>query len=157
MRNKDYQTMASFPGFSSSMASGLAAACCPSNTNDVSLRTIKAQVVDEFGDILPGVSIWPEGHESQGTTTDINGNFMLKNVPINAIINFSYVSTLTQITALRIEDQVIVKTAMEGDEVIVNANKDKTLKYLGYGLLALLVLYGVSRMGKDKKTVKASI
>lgn len=158
MRNKDYQTMAVLPGFKPTFAVGLAASCCPSNLNDVSLRTIHAQVIDEFGDALPGVSIWPEGNESAGTTTDLDGNFTLKNIPINTVINFSYVSTITQVIALRIEDKVVINTALQGDEIVIFANKDKTLKYLGYGLLALLVLYGVSRMGKkDKKTVKASI
>ncbi|WP_323027986.1 carboxypeptidase-like regulatory domain-containing protein [Gelidibacter japonicus] len=155
MRNKDYQTMASFPSF---MRGGLGA-CCSSNKSVVSLRTIHAKVVDEFGDILPGVSVWPEGEKTQGVTTDIDGNFTLKNVPIDSVINFSYVTTITKKTALQIDDVVVIKTALENDEVVINApsKKDQTLKYMGYGLLALVVLYGLSKMGKEDKPVKASV
>lgn len=169
MRNKDYQKVASFPMFKSGLA-GKMGACCPSNNQIVpmpvsngitgGLITISGTVVDEFGDILPGVHVFIPGQELQGTASDFDGNFTLQNVPSNAVVNFSYLSSITQIPAPQIKGVVVIKTALEGQEVVISVDKlknNKTLKYVGFGLLAAIVLYGISKMGKDKKPVKASV
>jgi TonB-linked SusC/RagA family outer membrane protein len=51
---------------------------------------VKGKVVDDKGETLPGVSVKVKG-ENQATSTDINGNFILKNVKDNAIIQLSFI------------------------------------------------------------------
>lgn len=145
--------MASFPTYQG----GLGTCCPPSTMRGVALRTIKSQIIDEFGDPVQGVSITVQG-ENGGTTSDSNGIFILKDVPINAIVTFSHVSIVTEVIALRIEDKVEINTIFMEDAIEIQGNpkKNNTMKYVGYGLLALVVLYGVSRMG-GSKAVKASI
>lgn len=168
MRNKDYQRVASFPMFKSGLA-GRMGACCPSNNQIVpmpvsngitgGLITISGTVVDEFGDILPGVHVTIPGRE-KGETTDFDGNFTLHNVPSNTVVDFSYVTTVTQIPANQVSGIITINTALQGDEVLISVDKlknNKTLKYVGFGLLAAIVLYGISKIGKDKKPVKASV
>lgn len=58
-------------------------------------RTIKGVVKDEAGLALPGVSIILKG-STNGTVTDIDGNFTLNNISENSIIIFRYVGFLTQ-------------------------------------------------------------
>ena len=53
-------------------------------------KTISGKVVDSAGEPLPGVSISIEG-TTQGTVTDINGNFNLADVPETATLNFSFI------------------------------------------------------------------
>ncbi len=51
---------------------------------------VKGKIIDEKGESLPGVSVKVKG-ENQATSTDINGNFILKNVKENAVIQFSFI------------------------------------------------------------------
>lgn len=51
---------------------------------------VKGKVVDNEGESLPGVSVRVKG-ENQATSTDMNGNFVLKNVNENAIIQLSFI------------------------------------------------------------------
>jgi len=53
-------------------------------------RDIKGKVVDGSGASVPGVSILLRG-TTNGTTTDINGEFSLKGVPIGSYLNFSFI------------------------------------------------------------------
>lgn len=166
MRNKDYQRVASFPMFKSGLA-GRMGACCPSNnqivpmpTTSGGLITISGQLVDEFGDIVnTGVHIWADQNQELGVIPDLDGKFILRNVSPNSIITFSHVSVITQIPANQVSGVITINTALQGNEVLITAEKkkDNTLKYVGFGLLAAIVLYGISKMGKDKKPVKASV
>lgn len=57
--------------------------------------TIKGQVVDSRGDVLPGVTIVIKG-TTLGTISDLNGQYSLPNVPRNATIQVSFVGMQTQ-------------------------------------------------------------
>lgn len=58
-------------------------------------RTIKGIVKDESGLSLTGVSVLIKG-TTNGTVTDIDGNFALTNISENSVIIFRYVGFLTQ-------------------------------------------------------------
>lgn len=94
-----------------------------------SLMFVNAQNVDisgvvvdqDFGEPLPGVNLIIKG-SSLGASTDFDGNFAIKDVPINSILVVSYIGyktveiTITNSDALRI---VLVEDAQSLDEVVV--------------------------------------
>ena len=66
------------------------------NTNVVQqTMTVKGTVVDNNGEPIIGASIKVVG-SSNGTVTDLDGNFTLNNVSKNATIEVSYIGYVTQ-------------------------------------------------------------
>lgn len=57
--------------------------------------TVKGTVKDKTGETVIGASVVQKGNASNGTITDIDGNYSL-NVPSNATLIFSYVGMTTQ-------------------------------------------------------------
>ncbi len=49
------------------------------------------------GEVLPGVNILVVGSDHQGTATDFDGKFILKNIPVKAQLEFSFVGYKTKI------------------------------------------------------------
>jgi TonB-linked SusC/RagA family outer membrane protein len=62
-------------------------------------QAIKGIVTDNKGDYIIGATIRVTG-TTQGTITDINGNFTIENVPGNASITISYIGFTTQTVVL---------------------------------------------------------
>src|SRR5690606_38820818 len=61
----------------------------PKRQDPVALAdTLRGKVTDTLGVPLPGVSVAVKG-TSQGTVTDLDGQYVLENVPDNAILVFS--------------------------------------------------------------------
>jgi len=56
---------------------------------------ITGKVTDGSGSSLPGVSVVVKG-TTNGTITDINGAYVIANVPVNATLQFSFVGMKTQ-------------------------------------------------------------
>ena len=61
--------------------------------------TVRGVVTDTQGEPLVGVTVQVEG-TSTGTVTDMDGNFVLQNVPSNATLEVSYVGMTTQVVSL---------------------------------------------------------
>ncbi len=61
--------------------------------------TVRGVVTDTQGEPLVGVTVQVEG-ASTGTVTDMDGNFVLQNVPSNATLEVSYVGMTTQVVSL---------------------------------------------------------
>lgn len=57
--------------------------------------TVRGTVTDTRGESLIGVTVQIKG-TSTGTVTDIDGGFVLSNVPSNATLEVSYVGMVTQ-------------------------------------------------------------
>src|SRR5690606_23581136 len=55
----------------------------------VQSREIKGTLTDSAGNVLPGVSVKVKDQPSIGTTTDVNGRYILT-VPNNAVLVFSF-------------------------------------------------------------------
>ena len=89
-------------------------------------KAITGSVKDANGEPLIGVSISAGG--SNGTVTDVDGNFSLSNVSASTILKFSYVGYETQETKvgnLSIVN-IVMKSSYESlDEVVV----------VGYGVM----------------------
>ena len=83
-------------------------------------QSISGTVVDEAGVPLPGATVLEKG-SSNGTTTDFDGNFNIQ-VPINAVLQISYIGYTTQEVSvagrstIRIE---LVLDATQLDDVVV--------------------------------------
>jgi len=90
--------------------------------------TVKGEVLDEEGQPVIGASVLVKG-QSIGVATDVDGRFVLNNVPANATVEVSYVGASTQTIKLdgRSNLKVVLKTNTTSlDEVVV----------IGYGTIS---------------------
>lgn len=87
--------------------------------------TVKGTVKDKTGETVIGASVVEKGNTSNGTITDIDGNFTLS-VPANATIVFSYVGMRTQEVSVKGKTQIEI--VMEDD-----AQALEEVVVIGYG------------------------
>ncbi len=82
---------------------------------------LKGKVIDETDQGIPGVNVIFVG-TSQGTVTDVNGEFTLENAPANATLSFSFIGYITQTVAVADRTTFNIKLISDVlalDEVIV--------------------------------------
>ena len=87
--------------------------------------TVKGTGKDNTGDTLIGASVVEKGNTSNGTITDIDGNYTIS-VPANATIVFSYVGMTTQEASVKGKTQIDI--VMEDD-----AQALEEVVVIGYG------------------------
>ncbi len=98
--------------------------------------TISGKITDENGEGLPGASVVVKG-STQGTTTDMDGNFKLT-VPDNATIVVSYVGYMN--TEIAVDSRTVYDISMRPDaeqleEIVVTAlGVKREKKSLGYAV-----------------------
>ena len=83
--------------------------------------TVKGTVKDKTGETVIGASVVQKGNASNGTITDIDGNYSL-NVPSNATLIFSYVGMTTQEIIVKGQKTINVTLADDAqalEEVVV--------------------------------------
>ncbi len=83
--------------------------------------TVSGTVAEKGGEPLVGVSVLLNG-TSRGTTTDIDGNYTLTNVPDNAVLTFRYFGMTTQEIKVNGRSSLNVEMtddALKLDEVVV--------------------------------------
>lgn len=69
----------------------------PTPQKSATSRIVTGQVYDEYGEPLAGVSVQVTENKTVGTATDIDGKFVLKNLPENAkSLTLSYIGMKTQ-------------------------------------------------------------
>lgn len=84
--------------------------------------TVSGNVKDDAGLEVIGATIVVEGNATVGTTTDVDGNYVLNNVPSNGNLVFSYVGMKTQTVAVDGRSRIDVTMASDTellDEVVV--------------------------------------
>ncbi|WP_321479101.1 TonB-dependent receptor [uncultured Bacteroides sp.] len=86
---------------------------------------VKGNVKDAFGETFPGVNIIQVGTNSNGTISDLDGNFQIS-VPSNAKLRFSFVGYLDQIIA--VEGQRNINVILKEDN-----KKLEEVVVVGYG------------------------
>lgn len=101
---------------------------------DTDNGSVKGKVLDsKTGELLPGVVVFVEG-TSIGTSTDMDGNFMLKNIPVGSHnITFKFIGyTSKSITDVKIKkgeitsfDITLESSQNELTEVVVTATVNK--------------------------------
>jgi len=105
--------------------------------------TVKGMITDAEGESLIGVSVMIQG-TSTGTVTDSEGNFILTNVPSDAILEISYVGMVSQIVALdgRTTLEIVLQEDVETlEEVVV----------VGYGVQKKVNVTGAVDVISDEK------
>jgi TonB-linked SusC/RagA family outer membrane protein len=114
----------------------------------VQQKTISGKVTDTSGDPIPGVTVVIKG-TSMGTTTDIDGQYNLPNVPVGSTLVFSFVGMKTQEIPLQGQSVINVKMAEETmglEEVVV----------VGYGTMKKSDLTGAITQVKIDDLVAVS-
>ena len=115
------------------------------DTKEKGLKILKGKVVDQNGEAVIGASIQVKG-TTAGVITDINGNYELTNVPINAQIAISYIGYQTIILNANSKKLALVTLREDTellDEVVV----------VGYGTMKKKDLWrsGVMAWIKEQK------
>ena len=88
--------------------------------------TVTGTVTDKTGETVIGASVVQKGNTSNGTITDIDGNFSLS-VPANATLVFSYVGMTPQEIALKGKTKINV--VMDGTSCLDFAITPRTLPF----------------------------
>ncbi len=94
---------------------------------------------------LPGVSVLIKG-TYKGTTTDLDGKYILTDVPANATLVFSYVGMTSQ--EVEVNNQPVINIAMASD--VMNLDE---LVVIGYGTVKKKDVTGAVSV-VDSKTIK---
>lgn len=98
--------------------------------------TVRGTVTDNRQEPVIGATIILEGDASRGTVTDIDGNYLLANVPADATLQFSYVGMVTQ--NVPVNGRTTINVVMNEDsemlsEVVVTAlGITKQARSVGY-------------------------
>ncbi|MEZ4909436.1 MAG: SusC/RagA family TonB-linked outer membrane protein [Saprospiraceae bacterium] len=99
------------------------------------IESISGKVTDAYGEPVIGANIWVKGTDN-GAITDLDGNYLIKNVALDAVLVFSYVGMDTKEVVT--DGRNVVDITMQANnvlnEVVVTSfgiAKDK--KVLGYG------------------------
>ena len=77
-------------------------------------KELKGRITESSGAPIPGVSVSVKG-TTQGTITDVNGNYSLLNLPANATIQFSFLGMKTQ--QVKVESQTNINIVLEQETV----------------------------------------
>ena len=91
--------------------------------------TVSGTVTDPIGEVLIGVSVSVKGDQTKGTATDIDGMYILNNVPSNATLVFSYVGF--QSLEIPVNGKTVVDAMMREDTELLDE-----LVVIGYGTLS---------------------
>ncbi len=88
-------------------------------------KAVSGKVTDSSGQSMPGVTIMVKG-TTNGTITDFEGNYNLKNVPSDATLVFSFVGMKSMEVAL--QGRVVVNVKMEEETIGI-----EEVVAIGYG------------------------
>lgn len=88
---------------------------------------ITGKVTDSYNDPLPGVTVVVKG-SSQGTVTDINGEYVLSDIPTGAVLQYSFMGMKTQ--EVVIGNQTVVNIVLQEDLIGL-----EEIVAIGYGTI----------------------
>ncbi len=89
-------------------------------------KTISGTIRGEDGEPVIGATVVDKNNPSHGTVSDIDGNFILTNVPENTILQFTYVGMKTR--EVSISGRTTVDITMESDTELL-----EEIVVVGYG------------------------
>lgn len=90
-------------------------------------NSVSGKVTNDESEPLPGVTVVIKG-TTDGTTTDVNGNYVLPNVPKGATLVFSYIGMKSQ--EIPVGNQTSINVAMEVDAIGI-----EEVVAIGYGTM----------------------
>ncbi|MCW3805485.1 SusC/RagA family TonB-linked outer membrane protein [Plebeiibacterium marinum] len=91
-----------------------------SSTTTQESKEVRGIVTDESGEAIPGVNVIIKG-TTEGTITDINGEYLLSNVPNDAVLLFSFVGMESQevvVGGKSILNIILKSSAIGLDEIV---------------------------------------
>lgn len=98
--------------------------------------SVSGRITDSNGQALPGVTVIVKGNPTQGTVTNIDGNYTLPNVQPGSTLQFSFVGMKSQEIAVNGRTAVSLSLEQDAigiDEVIVTAlGIKRDAKSIGY-------------------------
>lgn len=110
---------------------------------DFQQKSVSGTVTDESGQPLPGVTVLIKG-TSQGTVTNVDGNYSISNLPEDATLVFSFVGMLTQ--EVVVGNQTAINIIMEEEAIGL-----EEVVAIGYGTMKKSELTSaVSNVSSDK-------
>lgn len=109
-------------------------------------RTISGKVTDESGVSFPGVTVVVKG-TTNGIITDADGNFVLSNVPSDAILVFSFIGMKTQ--EVQLNGRTSIDVTLEEDVVGL-----EEVVAIGYGTQTKISVTGSVVSTKGEELVK---
>ena len=89
--------------------------------------TVRGSVADESGETLVGVTVQIQG-TATGTVTDVDGNFMIPNVPRNAVLEVSYVGMQTEV--IHVNGRTLINVVLTEDTEML-----EEVVVVGYGTM----------------------
>jgi TonB-linked SusC/RagA family outer membrane protein len=95
--------------------------------NDQQQKSVSGIVTDESGQPLPGVTVIIKG-TTNGTVTNMNGNYSISNIPVNATLVFSFVGMLTQ--EIEVDTQSSINISLKVDAIGI-----EEVVAIGYGTM----------------------
>lgn len=122
----------------------------PEQQNQQTGKTVTGKVVDAKGEPVIGATIVVRGDATKGTVTDIDGNYILTNVPEDAVLDVTYVGMKSQNISSGGRTSVNI-TLLENTELL------EEVVVVGYGTMRKRDLSGsvVSVRTEDIKTTPA--
>lgn len=91
-------------------------------------------MVDVNGEPVIGASVVVKG-TSNGTITDLDGQYVLDNVPVDATLDISYIGYTTQ--TLKANDKALARITMTEDTKVLDE-----VVVVGYGVAKKVILLG---------------
>ena len=95
------------------------------NSFSQQVQLLTGKVTDSSKSSLPGVSVVIKG-TTNGTITDLNGNYSLPNVPINSTIQFSFVGMKSQ--EINVGSKTVINISLEEETIGIDE-----VVAIGYG------------------------
>jgi hypothetical protein len=89
--------------------------------------TVKGKIIDGSGEALIGVTVQVQG-TTVGTTTDVDGNFTIPNIPTNAVLEVSYVGMRLQ--TIPVNGRTSINITLEEDTELL-----EEIVVVGYGTM----------------------
>jgi len=86
----------------------------PENSSTSQVQKVSGKVTDSSGQSLPGVTVVVKG-TTNGTITDLDGNFSLPNVPADATLIFSFVGMKAQ--EIPVSGNPVINTVMQEETI----------------------------------------
>nr|MBD3620600.1 SusC/RagA family TonB-linked outer membrane protein [Sunxiuqinia sp.] len=116
---------------------------------DMEQRTVSGKVTDSSEQPLPGVTVVVKG-TTQGTVTNADGDYTLANIPIDAILQFSFVGMRT--LEMVVGGKPIVDVVMQEDAIGI-----EEVVAIGYGTVKKVNVTGaMTGVKEDELTGRAT-
>ncbi len=97
-------------------------------------KSVSGKVVDKAGQKLPGVTVIVKG-TTNGTVTNVNGEYSISDIPKNAILQFSFVGMRTQ--EIFVADETEINVTLEEESIGI-----EEVVAIGYGTQRKIDLTG---------------